>query len=301
MPSVTVCPFPDLQSVALEHPAVIASDWELNGEERPGAMLKGWDYGTDVTASRRIKLDVPAARIASGLSANSTLRVAVLWSTGAGFEARELGFSSRVQLSGDDPRVVEVSLVIPGERLASAFALTTEIVLEARGTRSGQSSAIEIGSRLWSDDVTIALEGSGPRLPVVLVELDPPDSAWSLRSTAEWLYSHPSAAIHVLVNRRREDICRALLSRPPDEKDRLVRSALKFDIGRQMIERALDDQDFDDDAAFGPQTSGEAIRQRLRIVFPGLSIEEVRAFRSTERERYERQLQASHQLFVTAQ
>ena len=46
----------------------------------------------------------------------------------------------------NDPRVVEVSLVIPGERLASTFALTTEIVLEARGTRSGQSSAIEIGS-----------------------------------------------------------------------------------------------------------------------------------------------------------
>jgi hypothetical protein len=301
MPSLTLCPFPDLQSFASEHPAATASEWELNGEQRPEATLKGWDYGTNVTASRRIKVDVPSARAASRLSANSTLRVAVFWSTGAGFDSRELGFSSRVKLSGEDPRVVDVSFVIPGERLASTLALTTEIVLEARGTKSGQSSASEIGSRLWSDEVTIALEGSGPRLPVVLVELDPSDSAWSLQTSAEWLYSHPSAAIHVLVNRRREDICRALLSRPPDEKDRLVRSALKFDIGRQMIERALDDQDFDDDAAFGPQSSGEAIRRRLRIVFPGLSIEEVRAFRSTERERYERQLQASHQLFVTAQ
>src|SRR5438094_984268 len=104
MPSITLSPFPDLQSFASEHPAVTASEWELNGEERPDATLKGWDYGTNVTASRRIKVDVPSARSASRLAAKSTLRVAVLWSTGAGFDSRELGFSSRLQLSGEDPR-----------------------------------------------------------------------------------------------------------------------------------------------------------------------------------------------------
>jgi hypothetical protein len=205
-----------------------------------------------------------------------------------------------VQLSGDEPSVIDVSFVVPGGRLASELVLTTALVLESRGGKAGPTSASAPGSRLWSDEVTVALEGTGPRLPVVLVDLDPPGSAWSLQAAAEWLYSHPSAALHVLVNRKREDICRALLSRPPDDKDRLVRSALKFDVGRQMIERALDDEDFDDDASFGPQSCGEALRQRLRIIFAGLSIEEVRAFRTTERERYERQLQASHHLFETA-
>jgi len=296
MASVILPPFHVISGADSIAPAIVAGEWEINGRSLDDGVLPGWDYGTDLIARRGLNISTASIREQTRLGTGTVLRLAVTWSTGSGFECQELGFTTDVTLDGADVRV-DVEVPVPGRSLAFAVVLSTNIVLARRGSRGGAGAAIHPGSLLWHDDYSVAIEGSGPRLPVLVVELEPETTAWAVRTSHDWLNAHPSVGVHVLVNRRREDIWKALLSEPPGDRDVAVRSALFFDVGRQLIERALLDTDFVEDAPFAPQTCGLAIRNRIRALFER-GIDEVRSLRELEPEEFNNVLQAGHSLFV---
>jgi hypothetical protein len=299
MASVTLPPFHMIISApGTAACSVSAGRWEINGRVLDNGVLAGWDYGTDIIAHREIKLDTASIREETRLGEGSVVRMCVTWSTGSSFECQELGFTQDIPLDGSNIRM-NIEIPVPGASLAFAIVFSSAVVLARRGPRSGPGAAIRPGSLLWKDDYSIAIEGSGPRLPVLVVDLEPERTAWAVRTNFDWLNTHPSVGVHVLINRRREDIVKALLAEPAGERDSAVRSALFFDVGRQLIERALIDSDFVDDAPFAPQTCGLAVRNRIRALFDR-GIEEVRSLRDSEPEEFNNLLQAGHSLFVVS-
>jgi hypothetical protein len=297
MPSVTLSPFRVLDD-AEEQTGVVCGDWELNGRSGDTGVLSGWDYSIDIVARREVRLTCEVVRGATGLAPNSIVRVSVLWSTGAGFESRECGFYREIRLDQEDGRL-DVEVRIPGASLAGAVVLTTVVSLVRRGAKSRHGAAGEAGSILWQDEHAVSVEGIGPRMPVAILDLEPEGAAWTVRTTDDWLTAHPSVGVHVLLNRRRHDVVKAFRANPPGESDTLIRSALFFDVGRQLIERALEDEEFDEDAPFPPQTCGRAIRSRIRTVFQR-TIEEVRTLKAMEPEEFNAVLQSGHSLFKTS-
>jgi hypothetical protein len=298
MASLTLPPFHVLSDVGETHePGVVASEWEINGRSLEDATLPGWDYGVDILARRRVRIATATIREQTRLGAGTVLRIVATWSTGAGFECREVGFASEVILDNSDVSV-EIEFPIPGASLAVAVVLSTQLVLARRSPRCGAGAAIQPGSLLWQDDSAVTIEGTGPRVPVLVVDLDPKETAWSVSTTHDWLNAHPSVGVLVNVNRERDDIVRALLSEPPGDRDVAIRSALFFDVGRQLVERALSDEDFVDDAGYAPQTCGLALTNRIRALFAGRSLEQVRALRLDDPEEFNRLLQAGHNLFA---
>jgi len=296
MPSLLLPPFPVVTSSEDAESSVQASAWEVNGRELAGDTLGGWDYSVDLQLRRTMNLSLAEIREQTGIGSSSSLRVVALWSTGAGYEVRECGFSGEVSLQ-DGPRRLEIEVTVPGTELASALVLNTLVVLERRAGRAAPGSARDPGDILWRDDYAVTIEGEGPRMPVLVVDIDPDDAAWAVRTRADWLDSHPSVGVHVLINKKREDIVKAVHSNPPSEKERMVRSAMLFDVGRQLVERALDDEGFDDDAVYAPNTCGLAMSGRVRSTF-GRDISEVRLMRNSEPEEYNAALQAGLRLFI---
>ena len=297
MPSLVLAPF--LVTNRVTDDAVTAEPWLINGEAPADDVLKGWDYGTDIQAHRDLEIRGDLFLVQTGLGSGSVIRIVALWSTGTGYEHGESGFTRALKIDDSAAPVrVEVDFPLVGSNLAGALSIVTLVVLEKRAGKCRDGAAWQAGSILWRDEYTLALEGIGPRMPILMVDLEPADTAWAVRTREDWLHSHPSIGVQVLVNRKRADIVRALLATPPGDKDRLVRSALRFDVGRQLIERALSDDQLDNDSVFAPQTCGAAIVQRLRAIFPQRSVEEVRAFQETEPEQFNAEVQASHRLFV---
>jgi hypothetical protein len=296
MPSLILPPFHVISDEQAGDPCVVASEWEVNGRSLEDGTFPGWDYGTDLVARREVRLGTKLIREQTRLAEGSVIRVTVTWSTGSGFECQELAFAKDVPLGGP-AKPIEIEFPIPGSSLAFAVVLSTSVVLARRGPRTGHGAAMQPGSVLWQDDYSIAIEGSGPRLPVLVVDLEPEGTAWAVRTAHDWLNSHPSVGVNVLINKRRDEIVKAFLAEPPSDRDLAIRCTLFFDVGRQLIERALLDADFADDAPFAPQTCGLAIRNRVRAIFDR-GIDDVRALQESEPEEFNKILQAGHALFA---
>src|SRR5207253_4635433 len=134
-----------------------------------------------------------------------------------------------------------------------------------------------------------------PRMPILPADFSKFPSpqrraAWSVWTGPEWLSQHPSAGITVFINSGRPALLAALRSRNASARDTLIQSMFLHEVGRALIERALDDDDFSDDEDYPRGTAGHSLRATLRMLFDRQPIDRIRQFRKSNPADFERVL-----------
>lgn len=287
--------------------AVVCDAWQshVGGDAGPlGAELPHWDYNVDLRVVRSIIIHEADVRVHCRLDDQAALAAVVVWrSTGSTVRGR----GSVVPLgSSSGPREFTVSADIPGSLLAVDVRISTQIVLACRGTSKDILAAKYPGSVLWDDTVQVTLEGSSSRFPMEVVDFS--TTSWAPYGGAGWYLSWNSEELHepllrnvrLFVNSAHVAVVEAVQAAHPTPDQRAVRSVIYYDVGRQLLRGALENDDFIEDAdAFAEGSTGKAVLRLLRVLFPGEKPRSLRSTMRSRREYFDSSLQASLRLFAS--
>lgn len=274
---------------------VRARPWVLHtarGDEPLPGLLPSWDYGTDLSLSRRVRIDVPRLFADAGLE-DIALLVGVYWSAG-----RLRGTGSVEEVA---PSVAVVDVVLSadlrGWELGGTLALHSVVAVAREGARVTAPLAWRPGSILWDDDKRTKLQGDVPRFPVAVVDIGaqgyPAASSWILDVNAD-LHEPTLGALHLLVNEDDAMAVRAVTAAgSDDEVAQLLLSSIHYDVGRTLVDLAVGHEELDEDREFPAESLGRTLQALLRRVFPGASISAVRDMRTTDPSRYSGEILAA--------
>ncbi|NMO53841.1 hypothetical protein HH310_21990 [Actinoplanes sp. TBRC 11911] len=246
---------------------VKASPWTIDpdtdGEREVPDSLPDWDYQTDLRLRRRISLDSAACREVAGLPPDASLAISVRWNA---LPSLLRGSAAWLPLR-DDSQEYLVDVEIEGERLGGIVNLETMLVLAAPD-KPRPAVAHLVGSNLWNDQIEIRLQGNAPLFPIAQVPFSesslPYKAAWFLELGAD-LNATALGAIQLLVNQEHPTIVAAVgRASSPNDVDRAVLSALRSDVVRTMLERALEDEAFDMTEVFEKDTLGAVLQGLMR-------------------------------------
>jgi hypothetical protein len=267
-----------------------------------GATLPGWGYGMRLEFHRTVTLNPERIRQGAGLGRQSILRLSCSWSAQAAVNFGGIALPIDVDLSRDESSENYLTIEVPSTSIAERLQLQTVVVLQSRGSDTTSPIAASVASSiLWKESVTLNLEGQSARMPILALDFTnlpgaERDAAWFVWTGPDWLLQDPTAGITVYVNDSRLALLAALSARQPDSHQMSIRSIFFHDVGRSLIERALNDDDFTDDVDYREGCGGWSLRATLASLFGGQSLGQIRKFRETDPAGFERTLQARHNL-----
>lgn len=245
--------------------------------------LPEWDYGTVLHLRRPLKVDGLRARADCGLPPDSELMLTVVWSAansslrGRAWQAPVID-ASEVEL--------EIDFELPGDELGGRLDLETCLTLRSPGSQGSLTAPTRPGSVLWRDVRSVMLQGDAVLFPLSIVDFEhlpyPTGAAWHLELSHD-LESQALGSILLLANKRRETVTAALeAASDPSDADRRVLSAIRSDVIRSLVERALVDDEFDPEADYPTGSVGALLASVLRATFPDRSLEALRRDRDHE-------------------
>lgn len=264
-----------------------APEWLIASPSYSGQLVdevKGWDYSTNLSLSVCIESNLEAAVSDCGLGAGPSLGGFIVWR------------SSSTALRGTSDVVVlktgrnQVGLDLIGIEIGGQLEIEARVVFLA-GYAVSELAPTRRGALLWSEKRTTRLEGTADRFPIELRDfkkagLRGADGAWVLHwdsKDPEW---SASAAVRLWLNSR-HPMADRLAGELPDSDGM---SVLRYDLTRQLIDEALDNDDLSD-REWPAGSLGAALLERVKSVFPGLSLEDCRAMRRDRRDDYESAIQ----------
>ncbi|MGW6334223.1 hypothetical protein [Nocardia rhamnosiphila] len=282
---------------------VKAGDWcmVLDGDEIPlPEAYPNWDYQTDLTLRREVRIDRPGVLAKSGLAPDAELVLAALW-TSTGSKLRGTVVRSAVPESG----IVELSGTVVGSHLGGTVLLDTVLVLSKR--RHGNDRPVaprRAGSVMWSDRSRIRLQGDAPQFPIAIVDFSrtnyPDTAAWHLE-IGSTLDSATMGSLLLLVNERYPVITEALQrAGKPTPQDRMALAMLHADVARTMVEHAIRHPEFDGDVDYLDETIGATLQELLVRLFPGRSLADIRLRAEQAPNVFASELQAAVRVFEGA-
>ncbi|MFB7502862.1 hypothetical protein [Streptomyces broussonetiae] len=280
---------------------IIAEPWRLvveDGEVALPEALPDWDYHMDLHVRRNLRIDVDRARLQSGLPTDASLLVSAVWTaTGSNLS----GPAQHVRLAGPGTVTTEFDVFLRGADLGGLLLLDTALVLAERRGDARPSSPRRAGSVLWSDRAELRLQGDAPQFPMAVIDFArtsfPDDAAWHLQISGGMEHATMGALL-LLVNERNAVTAAAFQNAArPRPVDRIVLSAVYADAARTMIEHALADHDFSEDADFPDGSLGATLLSLFDHLFPGQSITDVRLRRRQSPALFASDLQAAVRIF----
>ncbi|MGW7819080.1 hypothetical protein ACWGLF_13245 [Streptomyces puniciscabiei] len=280
---------------------VNAEPWRLvveDGEVALPEALPDWDYHMDLRVRRHIRIDVDQARRQSGLPEDASLLISVVWTaTGSNLS----GPAQHVRLTGAGTVTTEFDVLLRGSDLGGLLLLDTALVLGDRRNDARPSSPRRAGSVLWSDRSGLRLQGDAPQFPMAVIDFArtsfPDDAAWHLQISGGMEHATMGALL-LLVNERNVVTATAFQNAArPRPVDRIVLSAVYADAARTMIEHALADEDFGEDADFPDGSLGATLLSLFDQLFPGQSITDVRLRQRQSPALFASDLQAAVRIF----
>ncbi|MFI8850840.1 hypothetical protein ACIGW3_11755 [Streptomyces sp. NPDC053499] len=283
---------------------VKAGDWLLivEGEEVPlPEALGDWDYRTDVELRRSVEVDVRGARAGAGLHEDARLALAAIW-TATGSNLR--GAMRRTTFSGDGVRTVDLHAVLPGSDLGGVLTLETVLVLSAPGSGSAPFAPRRAGSVLWSDQASLRLQGDAPQFPMTIIDFThtsfPDGAAWHLQIGPD-LESAAMGSLLLLINERCEAVATAFANAAkPRPQDRAVLETVYADCARVMLEHALRQESFTDEADFPEDSLGATLLDLFHRLFPDSSVRDRRMRLERSPSLFGSELQAAVRIFQEA-
>lgn len=235
-----------------------------------GAVAIDWTHQQSIHASVNLLIELKTLRERLGVAADSTIAATLAWRT------------ARVGIRGTStPSVIEaaessVSTIIPLGVVGGTLTLEARVILMDAGTGSADRLApSEPGSILWSDTSTFVLEGTAPRLPILLIPagqepfFNMHHARWFIKVEFSDLEVPVDAAVRVYVNNGNEKVRRMMLE-PDGETASVMSSSLLLDVQREFVRIALveESQPFDPDYTYPDGSLGSAIAASLKLL-PG--------------------------------
>ena len=186
-------------------------------------------------------------------------------------------------LPPEDGVEIPVDFDLPGDELGGVLTLTTLITMTRSGSHPSPAAPRRPGSILWSDEHRVALQGDEALFPIAQADFQdlphPDRGSWYLE-IGEELDAAAMGSLLLLVNERRPLVLDALANASsPSATHQAILSVLRTDILRTLIERALVDDDFDEEEDYPAGSLGATLRHVIRGTF------ETEDFESLRRER----------------
>jgi hypothetical protein len=248
----------------------------------------GWDGAPPIEAHCEVSVDLDHVRSACGLTASDRVALAVTWQASA-VNVREVG--AYVDIDGSVTQPLRVAIDPPV--VAGTITLSRCLVLgraDSSGPGSGRDPAVarRRGSILWRDPRgdrgTIDFDADRHWMSVEAVDFAERGThaaaAWLVDSDLTDLDAPASRTLRLLVNMQHRDMARVLAD-DDDPRARAVQSVLRWDVARQLIERAVEIDGFV--AGFGDfaaGTVGGALQSLFQSWLPELPPAELRGLRS---------------------
>jgi hypothetical protein len=251
-------------------------------------VLPHWDVNSNLSLLRRISIDVRLLAARCGLNRSDKVRACAVWRS-SGTALRGAGSFSELALS-EQRQVAILRAEIPGYLLAGDLQVHTLIVLGEARSGGRPLAARRAGSILWDDRVVVALEGSASRFPVEVLDFNavnwaPYQAGWFLSWNKDDLEMPFLRNVRLYLNSSRPAIIAAVRSSNPSGEQKAIRSAIYYDVGRQMIRGALQSEELvESPESFPEGSTGDALLRLFRVLFGS---DMPSAWRSTMRERPE--------------
>ncbi|MET7603994.1 hypothetical protein ABZS96_15980 [Streptomyces avermitilis] len=280
---------------------IAAEAWSLVTEDGDVVMpeaLPDWDYQMDLHLRRTVRVDLDRARSQSGLPTDAALMLAAVWTaTGSNLS----GPAQQVRLTDRGTSTVELDVRLRGADLGGLLLLDTALVLAERRSDARPSSPRRAGSVLWSDREALRLQGDAPQFPMAVIDFArtsfPDDAAWHLQISGG-LESATMGSLLLLVNERNTVTATAFENAgKPRPVDRIVLSAVYADAARTMIEYALNNDDFAEDADFPDGSLGATLLSLFDQLFQDQPITDIRLRRRQSPALFASDLQAAVKIF----
>lgn len=256
----------------LAQPARVAGDdWKMvaGGQYQPlPESIEGWDASKNLHLVRDVTIDHAGIREDCQLDPACSLRLAVTWFSPDTF-AR--GRASLVDLGPQAPQAHPFRLTLRGSEVGSRATVQTSVVL-AEPRPAGPLAPRRAGTVLWTDSRELDLDGKGARFPMESLSFKgwdlPEDAAWRLEWWDDDLEAPVLGSLRLLLNR--DHPAHAHIEGPATSPDaRLIREVMRFDVGRQLICRALTAEGFAErEERYPARSIGETVTRLIRTAFP---------------------------------
>ncbi|MBI2705463.1 MAG: hypothetical protein HYX32_09270 [Actinobacteria bacterium] len=292
MPRFVVLPHQTADSL------VHAGPWTavVNGVAHEAARrLPGWDRWTPIELGCEVTVDPDEVRAAAGLAVGVPLDLIATWRASA---TGLRGLGARLQL--DSSGVHRLGFVVDPSLVGGRLVVSRCLVLGAPSRGGEPLSARRAGSIVWREPASatnsILLGDAEHRFPTDAVDFSAEsgidaDAAWWLRVDLDDLSAPPSRALRLLVNTDHPTVD-CLLRGSLGERAWMVQSVLQWDVGRALIERAMDEPQFVARfGTFGDDTVGGALQQLYERWLPGTTPARLRALRRDHPDRFDAELQ----------
>jgi len=275
--------------------AVQCGDWIIRpkGQEllaNPN-QIENWQYATDLYVERPVSVGETLLRHSAALSDRDQIRGAVSWKA----SATGLQGASSLTILREGPNTLVVP--IPGDLLGGTLTLRTVVSVAALDTGRSPLAAHRTGSVLWSDELTVILEGDVSRFPTEALSfrvngLGSDGMAWRLHVDATDLEAPALSAVRVILNTDHAVYRRLTESAESPEAD-ITRQFLAYDVARQMVEAALTNDELRP-IDYGRGSIGATLRARLNDYFglEGADVEPLRGRWRTSPSEIDAELQA---------
>lgn len=274
--------------------SILPADWEVLSDTTwipLGESLDAWDYATPVPLRRKVEVQLDEVRESCRLPSGAPIALSVVWHS-TGTNRRGSLVNVRVE---DDQIILAASL--PGQNLGGQLRLHTRLILSGANPDPVPLAPRRPGSILWEDRIVVHLEGESPMFPVEVVSFPeiglPEGAAWYLDWNPSELDHATLGAIRLFVNSDHETVHRAVTAPKADDEARAVISTLRWDLLRQLVEGALDVEDFDPSTEYAPGSLGRSLRSALTTAFGRESAGGLRSLRTIDRSRFDARIQAA--------
>lgn len=289
--------------------AVQTEHWRLLTGDATETLLgeeyERFDPGSSLHLACLVQVDQRLVRRVCGLTDGDFVGVVGLWSSSA---TRLRGAGPLHALEASAAKVeVELALDIPCHLIGGTLSLRIGLVLAAVAHDPAPLLPNRIGSILWESKVPqrVALEGIATRFPTELCEFGrgnsfPPGAAWLLDWDSHDLTMPVLGSVRLYINSL-HPLAGALSMAATDPGTSAAREALSYDIARQLVTGALENDNFvRGSEEYEAGSLGEVLRRLCtRVLFPYQSVPSLAKLAEAEPGRFAADLQASLRLFTT--
>ena len=183
-------------------------------------------------------------------------------------------------------------------QLGGTLTLQTKLVLGSVGGGTSLLSPNRPACVLWSEETRITLEGEGQRFPILPLDFvtagiggGRPSSGWFLEGANAELSASGIGSLRLLLNTSNPTIL-ALLRAPDDVQSVLVQRFLLYDVYRQLVMCALQEEDLHDGMDCEAGTFGDLLLTSIRRIFGSQRLDSLRGEYRDEPGEFEARLQA---------
>ncbi|OYD71392.1 hypothetical protein [Rhodococcus sp. OK302] len=276
-------------------------DWNILIDDTPlylGDHIPDWDYNTDLILTRIITIDTDQLCSDTGLPPGTNFAVSIVWSA-SGSNQRGQGF--RKVFSQNGIQNIEARLLLEGAYLGGTLSLETMLTLADDLVDAPPFAAHKGGSLLWSDSVSIRLQGDAPQFPIAILDFTatsfPAEAAWYLQIGTN-LHAATMGSLLLCVNEGNKAASAAFKNAArPAQVDLAIISSTYTDVARTLIEYALTNAEFDDETDFPEDSLGAMLQALIQTRFPDTPLPDLRQHRDNSPALFSSIIQASARIF----